>query len=171
MWRFVFVLLFCVAAAPLGMQYLDGKLAAGNQPRIEASTSGSEAANTDAGRREVIAAASNGQFLADTRLNGRNVTMLVDTGASATVLPESIAKSIGIFLKSSDYKHPVRTANGVTYGASAIIDVMKIGAIRLRSIETIVLEDRSLGVPLLGMSALSRLKRFDMSDGNLVLIQ
>jgi len=41
----------------------------------------------------------------------------------------------------------------------------------LKNVETLVLQEGLLSVPLLGMSALGRLERFDISDDTLVLVQ
>ncbi|MEP5622839.1 MAG: TIGR02281 family clan AA aspartic protease, partial [Hyphomicrobiales bacterium] len=122
-------------------------------------------------RMHLVSADRRGQFVADVELNGRSVEMLVDTGATATALPVSVAEMVGIFPKGKDFKYRIGTANGVTLGARATIDRLKIGAIYLRDIEAIVLRDKSLREPLLGMSALNQLDRFDISDGTLVLVQ
>lgn len=167
MTRFIVILLFAVGLTP----FLPGLI----ENRLEmfgsraSSTAGDE---SDGGERtHRITRDRQGHFIADAYLNGQPVDMLVDTGASHATLPESVAGHAGIFLNNSDFKYPVQTANGTIYAAEAVIDSLRIGNIRLRNVEARVLKDESLRTPLLGMSVLNELQRFDMSGGTLVLIQ
>lgn len=164
--RFLVIFLVCLGLAPLVPFVVEHRLGQvdGGPP--------DEVMNAETGERiHRIARNRQGHFVADAQLNGRAVDMLVDTGATVTVLPESVAEDIGIFLQASDYKYPIRTANGTVQGARAVIDRLRLGDIRLDNIDTLVLQDRSLSEPLLGMSVLNRLQRFDMSGGTLVLVQ
>ncbi|MFC6655061.1 TIGR02281 family clan AA aspartic protease [Roseibium salinum] len=83
----------------------------------------------------------------------------------------SPSRSTSAYLTESDFKYPAQTANGTVYGARTLIDSLRIGSIRLRNVEAHVLKDASLRTPLLGMSVLNELRRFDMSGGTLVLVQ
>lgn len=167
MYRIVIVLLVCVAVAPLLPIWLEHRTG-GSSDNAFVNTR----QDRDAGeRRHHISANRSGQFVADVHLNGQMFEMLVDTGASTTVLPVSVAEDIGIFLKNGDFTYRVSTANGTTYGALAVIERLQIGRINLRNIEALVLQDNSLSIPLLGMTALNELDRFDFSNGSLVLIQ
>ncbi|MCX2724154.1 retropepsin-like aspartic protease family protein [Roseibium salinum] len=167
MTRFIVIFLLCMGIAP----FLPGLL----ESRME--TLGGGASSTayeeaDTGERTYrISRDRSGHFVADAYLNGQPVDMLVDTGASYAVLPQSVAEHIGIFLTESDFKYPAQTANGTVYGARTLIDSLRIGSIRLRNVEAHVLKDASLRTPLLGMSVLNELRRFDMSGGTLVLVQ
>ncbi|MCK7614079.1 retropepsin-like aspartic protease family protein [Roseibium sediminicola] len=166
MTRFVVIFLFFMGIAPLVPFLMEYRLG------VTAPDEPDEVALVDTGERIYrIARNRQGHFVADANLNGRAVEMLVDTGATVTVLPESVAEDIGIFLQTSDYKYQIRTANGTVRGAKASIDRIRLGNISLRDIDALVLPDESLGEPLLGMSVLNRLQRFDMSGGTLVLVQ
>ena len=167
MTRFVVIFLFCLGVAPLVPVLMEHRL-----KDTAPDASPEEAVQIDTGERIYrISRNRQGHFVADAYLNGRAVDMLVDTGATVTVLPESVAEDIGIFLKASDYKYAIRTANGTVRGGKAVIDRLRLGDIRLRNIDTLVLKDQSLGEPLLGMSVLNQLQRFDMSGGTLELVQ
>lgn len=168
MWRFAIIFLLVIGLAPLVPMWLESRLDPGGTNAAHVSEAGTA---TGAERRYTISANRSGQFVAEVEVNGRFLEMLVDTGASATALPVSIAEEAGIFLQNKDFKYRVGTANGTTYGARAMIDRLKIGQISLRDIETIVLRDDSLSTPLLGMTALNKLDRFDISNGTLVLVQ
>ncbi|MTI43930.1 aspartyl protease family protein [Roseibium hamelinense] len=170
MFRILIIAVLIAAVAPLVPYYFEKYRTA---PTPAASTNELKAAQepTVSGRRFEIAKAVNGQYMTEAELNGRFVTMLVDTGASTLALPEKVARRAGIFVQPSDFKQPVNTANGVTYAASVTVRDLKIGPIRLKNVEAMVLKDDRLGVPLLGMSALGRLEGFDISDDTLVLVQ
>ncbi len=166
--RFVIIFLACMAIVPLAAYLLENRL----EVLVSSDPVAEDQDVDEAGERSHrISANRQGHFVADAYLNGRAVDMLVDTGATVTVLPESLAESIGIFLSSADYKYAIQTANGTVRGARATIDNLRIGKIRLRNVDTLVLKDQSLGEPLLGMSVLNQMKRFDISDGTLVLVQ
>jgi len=169
MWRFIliaFALAFAVPFLPgLIQPYLDAQKAEQVEERDAA-----EAAR-GSGRTFKIPLGPHGQYLTEGRLNGRTIEMLVDTGASKVAMPENVARKIGIFPKPADYTVPINTANGVTTGARATIRNMKLGSIRLRNIDAIIMKDEQLGVTLLGMSALNKLDRFDFSNDMLVLVQ
>ncbi|WP_298960574.1 TIGR02281 family clan AA aspartic protease [uncultured Roseibium sp.] len=169
--RFVLILLFFIGITPFLpnlLQKFAPHFAAGNIQSAETADL-DDAPQGD--RKHRISANYQGQFVDLFKVNGQTVEMLVDTGATHTVLPESVAREVGIFPKAADYKYAIRTANGTVYGAMAVIDGMQIGSIRLRNLDALVLKDQSLGQPLLGMSALNQLDRFDISNGTLVLIQ
>ncbi|MBO9420447.1 MAG: retropepsin-like aspartic protease family protein [Labrenzia sp.] len=167
MYRFLIVLVLCAAIAPIVPLWVEHQ----NNQTSETAAATSNAPLETGERRHRISANRSGQFVADVHLNGQMHEMLVDTGASATVLPVSVARTVGIFPANDDFKLRVSTANGTTYGARAIIDRLQIGRINLRNIEALVLQDSSLSIPLLGMTALNKLDRFDISNGTLVLIQ
>ena len=167
MWRFVFIFLVCVSVAPLLPGLLESQVEATGSLISEKRQSSDDTGDNV----HRISINRQGHFVADAYLNDSAVDMLVDTGATVTALPESVAEDIGIFLSPSDFKYELRTANGATYGAKAVIDGLEIGDIRLRNIEAYVLKDESLGEPLLGMSVLNQLKRFDISEGTLLLVQ
>ncbi len=168
MLRFVVIFLFCVGLAPFLPRLIEHQF---GSEAIEKPETRTERNDRPVSRTHRISRDRSGHYRTDAQLNGRTVEMMVDTGASLIALPESVAEDIGIFLNPSDYKHPFRTANGVAYAAVTTIDSLRIGNIKLRDVEASVVKDQSLGFALLGMSALNRLKRFDFSEGSLVLVQ
>jgi len=170
MWRYVLFVLFLLAVVPLAPNLMENWRAGQSEPGQAADAADSEDADTGSKTFE-IPMARNGQYVTEARLNGRDVTMLVDTGASAIALPEDVARSIGIFLQPSDYNKAVKTANGITHAAPATLRDLRLGPIRLKDVDVMVLEGAVLTTPLLGMSALGRLERFHISDNTLILEQ
>lgn len=116
-----------------------------------------------------LRASDNGHFHADAEVNGRSVSFMVDTGASMVALTYEDAETAGIYLKPSDFTHGVSTANGVARVAPVTIDRISIGDITVRNVQGAVSEPGRLATSLLGMTFLSRLERFDMRSGTLVL--
>ena len=103
------------------------------------------------------------------RINGREIRVLVDTGASYVSLSNQDAERAGIFVRDSDFKYKTRTANGTTRVALVMIDRISIGDIEVRNVKASVHERGKLGVTLLGMSFLGRLRRTEMRGGRLIL--
>ena len=123
------------------------------------------------GRSVQIKADERGHYRADFRLNGRAVDALVDTGATLVAINRATARRLGINLVQSDFKHEVRTANGSTRAAAAMIDTIEIGRIHVRDVQAVVLDDNALEGTLVGMSFLSRLSGYKVEYGELLLEQ
>jgi aspartyl protease family protein len=112
-----------------------------------------------------------GHFQVDARVDGRSIDFMVDTGASLVILRESSANQVQIFPRAADYTARVSTANGTIKAAPATIGRIEIGDITVFDVPALVLPDEALGQNLLGVSFLSRLKRYEYANGRLVLEQ
>lgn len=123
------------------------------------------------GRSLAVDRERDGHFHIDSRINGRFVAVLVDTGASRVILRETDAANAGIRPRPSDYTAVVSTANGKVNAAPAMLDRVEAGGITVFDVPALVLPDDVLTTNLLGMSFLSRLKRYEVADGRLVLEQ
>ena len=71
----------------------------------------------------------------------------------------------------SDYNATVSTANGTIKAARTRIAMMDVGGLILRNVDAMVLPDEALSENLLGLSFLSRLKRFEYANDRMVLEQ
>ena len=123
------------------------------------------------GRKVRLSADSRGHFTGDFKLNGRKVGAMVDTGATLVALNLSTARRIGIQLGPDDFKYKVDTANGQTRAASAVIASLQIGRITVENVQAVVLDDSALNSTLVGVSFLSRLAKYQVEDGTLLLVQ
>jgi len=112
-----------------------------------------------------------GQFEVDAMVNGRHVDFMVDTGASVIALTARDAARLGIRPAQNAFVAEVRTANGKVRAAPARLDAVQVGDIEIRDVAALVLPDEALSDNLLGLAFLSRLRRFEYSDGKLVLEQ
>ena len=126
---------------------------------------------TSSGRSLMLESDRQGHFQVEARVEGRYIDFVVDTGASLVVLRESSAAQAGIRPQPHDYTATAVTANGKIKAAPAKIDRIEVGGITVYDVPAIVLPDEALGKNLLGVSFLSRLKRYEYANGRLVLEQ
>jgi aspartyl protease family protein len=114
---------------------------------------------------------SRGHFLTEGHIDGQRIGFMIDTGASVVALNESSAARFGLRPSRNDYKATVATANGSIKAAPARIAMVDIGGLVVRDVEAMVLPDEALSENLLGLSFLSKLKRFEYAKGQMVLEQ
>jgi aspartyl protease family protein len=123
------------------------------------------------GRSLILDADRQGHFKVDARIEGRHLDFMVDTGASLVIIRESDAAEIGIRPMRGDYTATVSTANGKIKAAPAKLERIEVGGITVYDVQALVLPDDALWQNLLGMTFLSRLKRYEYASGRLVLEQ
>ena len=109
-----------------------------------------------------------GHYFLTAKVNGVDMTFLVDTGATDVALGAEHAKKLRLQLRDNDYTKRYRTANGIVRGAPVALRQVQAGRLRLRDVEASVLEG-PLDMPLLGMSFLNRLKGYEVRGDKLVL--
>jgi aspartyl protease family protein len=119
----------------------------------------------------VVPRDARGHFQVDARVDGGRLSFMVDTGASVIALTASDAARLGIRPSPSEFVAEVRTANGTVRAAPTRLDAVEVGDLLVRDVAAVVLPDEALSDNLLGLSFLSRLRRFEYSDGKLVLEQ
>lgn len=110
-----------------------------------------------------------GHFVARSSINGADIAMLVDTGASTVVLKAADARRIGIDVEALSFSVPVNTANGMAYAAPVRLRALAIGPIEIGDVDALVAKPGGLNESLLGMSFLRRLRSFDFSGEFLTL--
>ena len=128
------------------------------------------APTSTASRRLVIRAGQGGHFAVDGRIDGRLIAFMVDTGASLIALRASDAARLGFRPGSRDYSTKIRTTNGEGHAALVQLGTVEVGNIVVRDLPALVSPDEALGVNLLGMSFLSRVRR-SHDHGNLIIEQ
>lgn len=167
------ILFFAIAALVLAgvMPRVMGNV--GKAPATEAQPAKrAEPAPQSSGYRTVTVRSDRlGHFQVEGSVDGRRLDFMVDTGASLVALRERDANKLGIFPAPRDYIGRTSTANGVIAVAPVRLSSLEINGIRIYDVGAVVVPDRSLGVNLLGMSFLSRVRRFEMANGRLVMEQ
>jgi aspartyl protease family protein len=121
------------------------------------------------GRTVEIQPDARGHFTIDGIVDGRRVSFMVDTGATVIALRKSDAARLGYHPTPRDYIYQVHTANGTVRVAGIKLDMVEVGGVMVRDVAASVSPDEALGENLLGLSFLSRLRRFEYRDGRLVL--
>ena len=111
----------------------------------------------------------NGHFGVRARINGVTIPMVVDTGATTTVLSAPDARRAGIDLKDLSYSVPVTTANGRANAALASVREIRIGTIVRRHMQVLVTPPGSLDRSLLGMNFIGSLAGFDVRGDRMIL--
>ena len=130
------------------------------------------ATNAPAGSRSLnISRDIRGHFETEGRIDGQRIGFMVDTGASVVALNETSAARFGLRPSRSEYNATVTTANGTIKAARARIAMLDVGGLVVRDVDAMVLPDAALSENLLGLSFLSRLKRFAYANGQMVLEQ
>jgi aspartyl protease family protein len=160
------ILVTAVVAVFLGVvavQYLDQM---GRTP-TKVMTAAPAPANS---RSLVLKANEDGHFAVDTRIDGRRIAFMVDTGASQIVIRASDAARLGFHASERAYSIKIHTANGEGRAAVAELGMVEVGDIVVRDLRALVVPDTALNVNLLGMSFLSRV-RWTHERGRLVLEQ
>ena len=155
-----------------------GTILAGYADRVLDVSPAPQAAATPAtpqsrspGRTVVIPRDNRGHFQVDGRVDGKRIGFMVDTGASVVALTARDAARLGIRPASREFTAEVKTANGTVLAARTRLDRVEIDDVTVRDVAALVVPDEALSENLLGLSFLSRLRRFEYSNGKLVLEQ
>jgi aspartyl protease family protein len=112
-----------------------------------------------------------GHFATEGRIDGQRIAFMVDTGASVIALNESSAARFGLRPVPNQYTVRVSTANGTIKAAPTRIAMVEVGGLVVRDVDAMVLPDEALSENLLGLSFLSKLRRFEYANGTMVLEQ
>ena len=163
--RILLVVLVLLAASVYGVQVIQQS---SRMPPQQVAAPQTPQASTDT--RSVVINSENGHFATDARVDGRPIAFLVDTGASQITLRASDAAALGYNPGEHDYTVRVTTANGEGRAARIELSMVEVGEIMVRDVPALVIPDEALGVNLLGMSFLSRV-RWTQERGHLVLEQ
>lgn len=107
-------------------------------------------------------------FYADTEIEGTNIRMLVDSGASVVALTRRDAEAIGIDVDRLPVSGTARTAGGDVPMRTVMLDSVEIDGIEVRRVEAAVV-DADMGVSLLGQSFLSKLAAVNVEGDTMTL--
>lgn len=97
-----------------------------------------------------------GEYRVAGTINGRQLTLIVDTGANVIALNGGEARRLGIDYRLHGTPSRVETASGVVDAWSVSLDRVEIAGIVVRNVAASVLEGAHPDPALLGMSWLSR---------------
>jgi aspartyl protease family protein len=108
-----------------------------------------------------------GHIVLSANVNGAPVRFLVDTGATLVSLTPEDASAAGLKRSELTFDQTVQTGNGPAHAAFVQLRDIRIEQLDIENVQAAVID--SLKQSVLGMSFLSRLKRFEMRDGLLTV--
>ena len=112
---------------------------------------------------------ADGHFYADAYVNGTNMRMLIDTGASAVVLTGDDARAAGLSWDEASVRQVARGASGPVFGVTMVLDEVDIGGIALRGVQAAIVPE-GLHISVVGQSYLNRLSSIEIEDGQMLLV-
>ena len=115
-----------------------------------------------------IARAEDGHYWATAQINGHERRMLIDSGATTTVLSAATAEAAGIDIEESTFPRLVETANGQVMVRTAHVARLGIGTIEARDLPVVVSEAQG-DQNIIGMNFLSRLQSWRVEGNELIL--
>jgi aspartyl protease family protein len=119
--------------------------------------------------RVMLDAGADGHYRTGVFVDGRQLDVLVDTGATMVTLRNEDARELGLLDAGRGTAVAVHTANGTMQAQRVELARLRIGDITLDHVAALVAPPGALSENLLGMSVLGRLRRFGVDDGRLVL--
>jgi aspartyl protease family protein len=112
-----------------------------------------------------------GHVRAHARSDGRGFDVMVDTGATIVALTWATGLDLGLVRPGMTMDASMQTANGRVMGKRVTIPRLEVEGLAVASVDAVVLPPGALAVNLLGMSYLSRLRRFEFARNTLLLEQ
>ncbi|MEX0341362.1 MAG: TIGR02281 family clan AA aspartic protease [Erythrobacter sp.] len=112
--------------------------------------------------------AADGHFYADAAINGAQVNLLVDTGASVVALTARDAHAAGLFWSDADVRPVAHGASGPVRGVEVTLDRVVLGGHEARDVRAIIVPE-GLALSLLGQSFLATIQPVRIEADRMVL--
>ena len=158
MGKFITFAAVVLAAGVLVARWADRSGFTRSTPSAMAAAPGEPPTSLSNSRSVTLSRGGDGHFRTEARVDGRRLELVVDTGATQIALRASDAARLGIHPTPRDYTVRVSTANGMTRAAMVQLGMVEVGNIVVRDVPALIHPDEALGVNLLGMSFLSRVR-------------
>ncbi len=173
-------LIFAAAALVLAFaapSLLPERVAAPAAPKPDAParavpvSSGADSPGDSGFREASIAADAVGQFHANALIEGQEVEVMVDTGATMVALSADTAARLGVVIDPAAPKLRTHTANGDSFVSPVVLKQVSLGSIYMNDVQAWIMAPGAGTANLLGASFLKRLAAVEQRDGMLVLKQ
>lgn len=109
-----------------------------------------------------------GHYWATADIDGVEKRLLIDSGATLTVLSQQTAAEAGIEPVTSGFPILLQTAGGTMTAQRATIETLKIGNLTMRDVGAVILPGED-DLNVIGMNVLSRLHGWRVEQGVLIL--
>ncbi|MGQ8364584.1 retropepsin-like aspartic protease family protein [Glaciecola sp. 1036] len=106
-----------------------------------------------------------GHYVSNGTINGKEVTFLLDTGATSVTVGSHLADELGLV---PGQRFQAQTANGTVTVARTVISELSLGDITLRNVEAAINPGMPQDEILLGMSALRYLELTQRADSLII---
>jgi aspartyl protease family protein len=121
------------------------------------------------GGETVIPLGADGHFRVVATINGKELPVLIDTGATYTSMEEKAAKRLEIGNNPNRLPVDLGTANGTISARFGLADAIRLGSIEARNVDIAITPDTNSPVAVIGMDLLSRLDGWRVENGKLIL--
>lgn len=121
------------------------------------------------GRDTVIPLGDDGHFRVLVTINGQELPVLIDTGATYTSMEEAAAKRLEISDNPNRMPVQLGTANGTIVARFGVADELRLGAISARNVDIAITPNTDSPAAVVGMDLLSRLEGWRVENGQLIL--
>ncbi len=108
-----------------------------------------------------------GHYVSSGKINGEQVTFMLDTGATQVAIPENLTEKLRL---EPGARFPVTTANGIVEVRATTINELQLGPIILHDVRAAINPGMSGNEILLGMSVLKQLD-FSQKNNELTITQ
>lgn len=115
-----------------------------------------------------IGRAGDSHFYADANIDGTNIRMMVDSGASIIALTRRDAEAIGIDVDRLPVAGTAQTAGGEVPMRTVMLNSVDIDGVEVRQVQAAVV-DADMTVSLLGQSYLSKLDAVNVEGDTMTL--
>jgi|GEM_PF-4694491 clan AA aspartic protease (TIGR02281 family) len=121
--------------------------------------------------REYSVGLRGSSFRVDARVGKVTVNMMVDTGSAVVMLSKSTAREVGYRVDQLRFDTEFVGIAGRTHAAMVLLPPIRVGSIVVEDLSGYVADDTSTINNLLGIPFLTQLKRLEISDKRLRLVQ
>ena len=116
----------------------------------------------------LLSRSGDSHFYADADIDGTNIRVMVDSGASIVALTRRDAEAIGIDVDRLPVTGTARTAGGEVPTRMVMLDSVDVDGVRVDRVDAAVI-DADMGVSLLGQTYLSRLAAVNVEGDTMTL--
>lgn len=125
--------------------------------------------NADQDKPVTIRSGGGGHFFVPVSINGHEIEMLADTGATSIFICYKDAQAMGINMGNLTFNVGYSTANGRVMAARTTVKELQVGNVVMNDVPITISQNRNDDMSLLGMEFFKRLSRYEVRDGTLML--